>query len=214
MHDATHLAYMGAKAEVERLLCRVESSGQELLDLIANLLDTVKLDAGKVSLKLSVVSLNEVVANVEAMLSSLAEDKEIELSSSISKSGFTIAADPVRLQQILFNLMGNALKFTSEGGAVSVTVKPRELKGVEGVEFAVRDNGIGISLEECGIIFESFRQVDGGHTREYKGSGLGLPIVRSLVELHGGVIFVESRPGLGSCFSVVLPVDGPDSVGM
>src|SRR5262249_49483856 len=127
-------------------------------------------------------------------------------------SGIAMEADAVKLTQIFINLIGNALKFTPKGGTVSIGAAPETSGGAETLRCWVKDNGIGIPKEKQQIIFESFRQVDGSHTRAHQGTGLGLTITKQLVELHGGRIWVESDVGAGSTFSFVLPRSGPQRV--
>jgi len=121
----------------------------------------------------------------------------------------TLRVDVIKFGQIFINLVGNALKFSPDGSSVELSA----VEEGEAVVFRVRDQGIGIAPEHHQLIFESFRQVEGGHTRKFGGSGLGLSITRKLVELHQGSIWVESALGQGACFVVRLPRAGaPDSV--
>ena len=171
--------------------------------VIADLLDYTKLEAGKLELSYETVSPDKIVEDVCQTLRHMATEKGLELNFNYSSSLPDIEVDSVKLSQILFNLLGNAIKFTHHG-EVSIDVASRS-NGSESLCFTVRDTGIGIPKEAQGLIFESFRQVDGSHTRKYGGSGLGLCITQKLVEMHGGRIEVESELGQGSVFRVTLP---------
>jgi len=171
--------------------------------VIADLLDYTKLEAGKLELSYEAVDPQKIIDDVCQTFRHVAAEKGIELDIVIPASAESIEADSVKLSQILFNLIGNAVKFTHEG-QVSVSVT-RSQQASDSLCFTVTDTGIGIPNEALALIFESFRQVDGSHTRKYGGSGLGLSITQKLVNLHGGKIEVESQIGHGSMFRVTLP---------
>jgi signal transduction histidine kinase len=137
----------------------------------------------------------------------LAKSSGINLVMNIEASApeAQLVADPLRLKQILINLLGNAIKFSNGHGEVRVGLR----REAEQLVFSVRDQGIGIAPEHLERIFERFEQVDKGDTRRYGGTGLGLSICRSLVELHGGRIWVESHEQAGSTFFFALPIEGP-----
>jgi signal transduction histidine kinase len=116
-----------------------------------------------------------------------------------------IQADQIKVKQILLNLLSNAVKFTPVGGRIEVDVRECSLDGQPAIEVSVVDQGIGIKAQDLEAIFDEFTQVDSSYTRAYAGSGLGLPIVKQFVEMHGGRVTVESQPGKGSRFSFVLP---------
>jgi len=130
----------------------------------------------------------------------LAKDKELEIQMRVDTELSAIEADRTRLIQILLNLMSNAVKFTEEG---KITLRFENQNG--DLLASVQDTGIGISEEDLPTIFEQFRQIDGSLTREAGGTGLGIPISRSLVELHGGTMWVQSDPLVGSTFSFTIP---------
>jgi two-component system sensor histidine kinase/response regulator len=188
-------------AEQREYLELVSSSGQWLLTVINDILDFSKIEAGKLELELVPVALRALLDEILRPLAIRAEAKGLRLVLRVAPEiPQTVVSDPVRLRQILTNLVGNALKFTSEG---EVTISVRLVEAAEDrlrLAFAVRDTGVGIAPEQVGRIFEAFEQADGSTTRKYGGTGLGLSICQRLVEMLGGRIIVESEPGLGSTF--------------
>ncbi|MBN1179056.1 MAG: GAF domain-containing protein [Anaerolineae bacterium] len=185
----------------------IYNSGQHLLGLINDILDISKIDAGKMELAFEEINLNEIVKGVMSTAIGLVKDKDIALRHHVPESTPTIIGDARRIRQVLINLIGNAAKFTDEGFIkISVTSDSKY------VTIGVSDSGIGIPLEKQEEIFEAFTQVDASATRKYGGTGLGLTVTRSLVQLHGGRIWVESELGVGSTFYFTLPIGGPDSV--
>jgi signal transduction histidine kinase/CheY-like chemotaxis protein len=179
----------------------ISSCGQHLLELINDLLDLSKIEAGKEELVFEPVVIQEVCEACVSMIRELASDRKLQLSLAIDPSLTTCTADKRRLKQILFNLLSNAVKFTN-AGSVRLEVKQRE--GF--VEFAVRDTGIGISVANQTKLFQSFQQLDSGLDRRYEGTGLGLSLARKLAQLHQGDITVASELGQGSCFTLRLPL--------
>ncbi len=181
----------------------IQSSGDDLLTLINDILDLSKIEAGHVDIRPEGVALQRVAADLDRLFQPLAEDRgltfEIDLASDLPAQ---IETDRQRLEQILKNLLSNACKFT-EAGSVRLTV----YRDGTGVAFAVRDTGIGISREQQAGVFEAFQQADGGISRKYGGTGLGLSISRELARLLGGAIRLESAPGEGSLFTLFLPLD-------
>jgi len=189
--------------EQEEYLRDIYDSGTQLMNLINDILDLSKIEAGRMSLKPEEVDLKETVQQVCRVLKPLVNKKDQHLEINIPV-GLTVMGDREKICQILMNLCGNATKFTPEGGNIRVTA--RELKGVGKAAIAVADNGIGIEEEFLPLIFEQFKQLDSSMSREHHGTGLGLALVKKLVELHGGDLEVESRPGYGSIFTFTLPV--------
>lgn len=179
----------------------MDQSGQHLLTLINDLLDLSKIESGSMSLVRQSIVVSDAVTSVIGKLKKSAEQKHIEIKNIANN--LTVSADPLRLQQILINLIGNAIKFTQQG---TITVETKET--TDFVEISVADTGSGIAEENLAIIFEKFEQIDCTSTRNRGGSGLGLAITRQLVELHGGQLTVTSRLGEGSCFSFTIPVNG------
>ncbi|MBI4877765.1 MAG: response regulator [Acidobacteria bacterium] len=185
-----------------------------LLALLNDLLDLSKIEAGRMSLERIPFELDRLAEDCISSQRSRARDKEIGLSLHLDPAlPRQVVGDPLRLRQILTNLVNNAVKFTEAG---SVTVGFQALQGDEPGRFTlrieVRDTGMGIPAEKLPSIFEKFTQVDGSITRRYGGTGLGLAITRKLVQMHGGGIWAESVPGQGSTFHVSLPYEASQTV--
>ncbi len=194
-------------------LRRIDRRAHELLDLIDSTLDVNRLDAGRLRLDLRALEVATLIQSVRAETQDLAENPDVQLVWESIPPLPQLRTDPAKLQMVLRNLSRNALKFTEQG---TVTVSACTRDG--GVEITVSDTGIGIASEVLPTIFEPFRQGDGSNTRRYGGVGLGLYIVRRLIELLGGTIEVESELGKGSSFRVWLPLapkaDAPESRGV
>jgi PAS domain S-box-containing protein len=187
----------------------VYRSGESLLEIINDVLDFAKIEAGKLELALSEFALRSVVEDTLELLAPRAHEKGLELSFREAPGlPATVVADPLRLRQVLTNLVSNAIKFTEHGEiTVDLHHAPASATTEEvRLEFAVRDTGIGIAPEMLPRLFNAFTQVHVGLSRRYGGTGLGLAISRQLVELMGGAITVRSQPGVGSEFSFTLPV--------
>jgi signal transduction histidine kinase/CheY-like chemotaxis protein/amino acid transporter len=190
-----------------RLAGIIQRSGGHLLDIIDQILDLSKLEAGKLELERIDFNLCEVIDETVDTFAQLAAAKRLELHAKMPHTGYCyITGDPVRLRRLLSNLLSNAIKFT-EHGAVSVEVSFLEEKPSGGfdLEISVHDTGVGIAPGYRDRLFESFSQADGATTRKYGGTGLGLAIVKQIVDLVGGRISVESQVGKGSHFCVRLP---------
>ena len=172
------------------------------LRLINNLIDITKIDSGFFEVKMQNYDIINIVENITLSVSEYIKTKSIELIFDTDAEEKIIACDPDNIERIMLNLLSNALKFTGEGGSINVTMYD---KG-DNILISVKDSGIGIPKEKVGIIFERFRQVDKSLTRGHEGSGIGLSLVKSLVEIHGGNISVQSDPGKGSEFIIQLPV--------
>ena len=189
----------------ERQVAFVEDvlkASEHLLSLINDVLDLAKIEAGGMELELSEVSISDVLRSAVSMHSERASRAGVELSLTTEPEAITVHADGRRVRQIVFNLLSNAVKFTPAGGRVDISTRLDE----DHVEIAVADTGSGIAPEEQETIFEEFKQATDG--KRAAGTGLGLPLSRRLVELHGGRLWVESEPGQGSTFRFTLPV-GP-----
>ena len=201
----TELALMTNLDEEQReYLGLTHSSAESLLALLNNILDFSKIEAGRLALDRLEFSVGECAAEVVRMLDFLARQKNLSLGLEVDQAAETrLVGDPARLRQVLMNLVGNALKFTHQGG-IRIHIRPAARQPAQpgrlSLWFSVEDTGIGIPPEKRDLIFEAFRQVDGSITRQYGGSGLGLAICRDLVQLMHGRIWVESEPGQGSCF--------------
>ena len=176
-------------------------NGKELLKLINNMLDFARLEEGKLTLHLQKFNIKELIGKITEDLSFLANQKNICLETHINIQNIIVINDPIRLQQLLTNLVYNAIKFTETG---SVSVELEELKE-DKIIITIKDTGIGISEIDLKHIFQAFRQVNQTITRTSQGTGLGLAIVKDLLDLMGGTITVESLLGEGSTFRVELP---------
>lgn len=186
----------------------VQESAEALLAILNDILDISKLEAGRVEFETIDFDLVETVEGVVALLAPKARDKGIELGVFVEpEARATFQGDPNRIRQILFNLVGNAVKFTEAGSiAIEVSSRADDKRRPFRLRFEVRDTGIGMPEEVCGRLFEKFSQADSSITRRYGGTGLGLAISKQLAELMGGEIGVESRPGAGSTFWFELPL--------
>ena len=218
---------------LQRYLTRVKGNTERLVRLITDLLDLSRIEAGRIELQRTAVSLGDIIQEVVESLRPMAAAKELELAVVPTDGPLLAFADRDKLQQILINLMGNAVKFTPPGGRVMVTARSLDSWGLGsagsseparppadppispdagGVEIAIEDTGEGIPPEELGTIFEKFHQVRHNGQAKAQGTGLGLAIAKSLIELHGGRISVESRVGRGSRFVFTLPAVGPAAI--
>jgi signal transduction histidine kinase len=189
--------------EQEKQLGMVYRSAKHLLSLINDILDLSKIEAGKMASALEEFDARQLIGNAEKTVAPLAEKKGLRLVTSVASDVHTVTADRRRIQQILLNLLDNAIKFTDSG---SVTIDCRRIGG--NLRISVEDTGMGIHPEDMGNLFETFRQVDTARTRKQDGTGLGLAICRKLAVLLGGEITAESRPGKGSKFTLTVPVVG------
>lgn len=194
----------------EQDLSAIYNSGQLLLNLINDVLDLSKIEAGKMELSIEEnVDIGALIHSVMPTVSGLVKDKPIELQQQIDPDLPGLRVDPVKVRQVLINLFSNAAKFTYAG---FIRVEARLQQSPDGeaeVCITVSDSGPGIAPEDQKKLFKAFSQVDGSLTRKTGGSGLGLSICKHLVEMHGGRIWVDSQPGAGSRFSFTLPVHGP-----
>jgi signal transduction histidine kinase len=191
--------------DARTILQKLVHNGQELSQLMDNLLNFSKIETGTVSTHYEVVKLKEIVSGLEAMTQRLIRARPIEFGVKSEFVIDTIETDGQKLQQILMQLLTNALKFT-EKGKIELTIRALNESGQDIVEIAVADTGIGIKKEDQEIIFEEFRQLDGSSTRHYGGTGLGLGLSKKLAEALGGTIRVTSELGSGSVFSLLLPM--------
>lgn len=191
--------------EQEEDLTSIHNNGQHLLTLINEILDMAKIEAGKMMLAFENVDLAEVSQGAITAVRNLVEEKGLILLTDINQHLPTIEADPVRLKQILINLLSNAAKYT-EQGQVELLVQQ---DGAEHVQIAVRDTGIGIAPEDHETLFRPFEQIDSSPTRAVGGTGLGLPLTRWMVKMHHGDIWFDSALGEGSIFYVRLPIFQP-----
>ena len=180
----------------------IHSSGRHLLNLINDILDLSKVEAGRMELELSTFDVPSAISNAMTLIRERAQQHGIKLAIEVDPQLREIVADERKLKQILLNLLSNAVKFTPDGGRIDV----RAHLGAKDVVICVHDTGIGIAPGDQEAVFEEFRQVGPHYTRKQEGTGLGLALTRRFVELHGGVIRVESEPGNGSTFTFTLPI--------
>jgi len=186
--------------EQREYLEMVKTSADSLLAVINDILDFSKIEAGKLDLDVTPFCLRESLARIMKPLALRAQQKGLELLCDVRPEvPEEIVADPTRLTQVLSNLLGNAIKFTSQGEVELRAALERQHADGATLHFTVRDTGIGIPLEKQKSIFEAFAQADTSTSRRFGGTGLGLTISSRLVELMGGQIWVESQPGEGSC---------------
>ena len=176
-------------------------AGEHLLEIISNVLDISRLEFGKTELKEEVLDPAELIDACLATVRVQAETKKIELRPDIPRPCPKIRADHLRLRQIVINLLSNAVKFTEAG---SITVS---LRWEDSISITVADTGIGMSHDEIAIGLEPFEQVENAITKTYEGTGIGLPLAKRLVELHGGTIVITSTKGAGTSVCVQLPAD-------
>ncbi|MGB1927694.1 MAG: sensor histidine kinase [Mariniblastus sp.] len=199
----------GLEDKQVRFASNIRNSGRLLLDLINDILDLAKLEAGKMKVNPSEFKLPQLISELCEMVANLAETKNIQLTVDVNSNFPVVFQDKIKLQQILTNLLSNAIKFTPEGGRINVTAEQLDSNPTE-LQIHVRDTGIGIAAPDQAIIFEKFRQGPSAIgtdslTREVSGTGLGLSIVKELCILLGGKIQLVSEVGKGSTFSVTLP---------
>jgi adenylate cyclase len=191
-------------ARREESMTRVLNAGRHLLNLINEVLDLSKIEAGKMDMQLERVAVPGLIDEVVATTRGLAEKNRNRLEVSGGSAAAAVHADPLRVRQILLNLMSNACKFTSNG-TVSLKVVPVRHAGRAAIAFEVGDTGIGMTPAQLGKLFEEFMQADASTTRQFGGTGLGLAISRRLARMMGGDITVTSEHGKGSTFTAVLP---------
>jgi PAS domain S-box-containing protein len=188
----------------ERSLQTVEASGHHLLDLITDILDLSKIEAGKFEFHPQLILVDDVCRSSLAFVNSQAVKKSIAVTYQNETSVASISADPRRLKQILINLLSNAVKFTQENGKVTLQVQANSEQ--DRIQFSVIDTGIGIAPGDLGRLFQPFVQLDSTLNRQFEGTGLGLTLVQKLTDLHGGSVEVESEVGKGSRFTIHLPL--------
>jgi adenylate cyclase len=198
----TNAARFGTEKALEPLR-RVNGAGTHLLSLINEVLDLSKIEAGKLDLNPEKIDLTRLVDEVIGTAGQLAEKNKNRLIVEAREDVGVLKADPMRLKQILLNLLSNACKFTKEG---EVALRARKVTdGRDWVELAVADTGIGLTTEQQGKLFQDFTQADSLTARRYGGTGLGLALSRKLARMMGGDVTVTSEPGKGSVFTVRLP---------
>jgi PAS domain S-box-containing protein len=178
------------------------SSGRHLLQLINDVLDLSKVEAGKMELFPEAFSLPKAVAEVCSVLTPTAKKKNIPIRTQIAPAAEQVVLDQQKFKQVLYNLLSNAVKFTDDGGQVEIVANSQDTGRLR---LEVRDSGVGIRAEDFSKLFVEFQQLDAGMARRHQGTGLGLALTKKIVELQKGTITVESEPGKGSIFTVILP---------
>ncbi|WP_039849976.1 MULTISPECIES: response regulator [Grimontia] len=202
----SHLALLTDLNDKQRnYVGNIEKAGKSLLGIINDILDFSKIEAGKLTVEHIEFRFSEVLDNISNIISVKAKEKDLELIFDIDPDlPDDLVGDPLRLGQIIINLTGNSVKFTETGEIIIRARKVSDANEIIEVQFDIQDSGIGMSEEQLGRLFQSFSQADGSITRKYGGTGLGLTISKSFVELMGGRIWVESEPGKGSTFSFTI----------
>ena len=180
----------------------IGNSGQHLLAIITDILDAAKADADRLLLAEEEIDLGEVVKLGSQIVQEMAERAKIDFASEYEEPMPQIVGDPAKLTQILVNLLSNAIKFTAPGGKVRLRVEHRHRRGIA---VRIEDTGIGMSAEQIPIALAPFGQIENSLTRKNNGVGLGLPLTKRLIELHGGTIEIDSAPGKGTIATVYIP---------
>ena len=190
-------------ARQKEYLGDILSSGRHLLQLINDVLDLSKVEAGRMELHPEEFSVSRAIDEVCSVMAAVSAKKRIDVRKDVAPEVPTVRLDRQKFIQLLYNLLSNAVKFTDEGGEVGISV---EMAGTDAMRVEVRDTGIGIRTEDFSKLFVEFRQLDSGATRRYEGTGLGLALTKKIVEFQGGTITVRSEVGRGSLFTIVLPL--------
>ncbi|MGF7186224.1 signal transduction histidine kinase [Desulfitispora alkaliphila] len=212
MNGIIGLSYLAVKKsrdnEVTSYVTKIQESAKNLLVIINDILDYSKIEADSLELEIRVISIKEIIDNVAELFTYQVEQKGLALNKIISPQvPEYIMGDSLRLNQVLINLLGNAVKFT-ESGQIEIMVDIQEVSGKKKkILFTIKDSGIGIAEEKQGVLFDVFTQADGSITRKHGGTGLGLTITKQLVELMGGSIWFESQLGVGSVFYFTLDLN-------
>ncbi len=198
---------VGADPKRVRYIANILRSGRSLLDMINELLQMAKIEAGRVELTVAPTSVSDLVEGLITVMRPQSEAKRISLTVRVEPELPTVDTDAGKIQQILYNFLSNAIKFSPEGSTVTVFAG-RSVRGdgSPGIRLGVIDEGPGIPEDMQDTVFEKFRQVDASHTRSHSGTGLGLAICRELAELLGATVSLVSKPGKGATFSVELPM--------
>jgi signal transduction histidine kinase len=186
----------------------IHDSGKHLLDVINDILDLTKAETGKLSITFNSLNITKIIEKALRIVAGQAHERKVDVYTDVPTKLPKIIADPVRLVQILLNLLSNSIKFSEAGG--TVVVRARAEAGRNGVTYftiIVEDSGIGMTDNEVRKVFTSFNQADAGLNRKYEGAGLGLPLTKRLVELHHGKIKIESEKGQGTTVTVRLTSD-------
>jgi signal transduction histidine kinase len=204
----THMLLQGVAGDllpaVRRQLTRIDSNGRHLLQIINEILDITRIEAGKMPLQISRFNVNDLLPEVMAELDAVIAKSKLSVTPRLGPQPLDVTTDRQKVKQIVVNLLSNAIKFTHQGGIeLAIGYDPAERMA----SISVRDTGIGIAPENHEKVFEDFRQVDDSPSRQYGGTGLGLAICRRLAATIGGRITLHSRLGEGSTFTLIFPVN-------
>jgi signal transduction histidine kinase len=204
----THMLLQGVAGEllpaVRRQLTRIDSNGRHLLQIINEILDITRIEAGKMPLQIALFNINELIPEVMAELEAVIARSRLKVTPHLDSDMPEVATDRQKVKQILVNLLSNAIKFTHQGSIEIIVGYDRD-EGMASIQ--VRDTGIGIAPENHERVFEDFRQVDDSPSRQYGGTGLGLAICRRLAATIGGRITLNSTLGEGSTFTLLFPMN-------
>lgn len=185
-----------------KYMSNITSSGKHLLGLINDILDVTKIEAGKMELHYEEFNTGTDIKDIVASLMPLASEKEIEIVVDTSQDIPDITADKTKFKQMIYNLLSNAIKFTNTHGTISISTSANDKM----IKIDIKDSGIGIDKEDLNKLFSPFSQIDSEATRQYQGTGLGLAIVKKFAQMHEGFVKVESEKGVGSTFSLSIPI--------
>lgn len=190
-----------------RYLQNILSSGRRLLEMINELLDLAKIEAGRMEVSIEPTSVSDLVEGLAGIMRPLADAAKLTLTVQVADNIPMVETDPGKLQQVVYNFLSNAIKFTPEGGRVVISAhRVTQSNESTGVRIAISDTGPGISPDMQDLIFEKFRQIDPSHTRQHAGTGLGLAICKELAHLIGAEVSFDSQPGRGATFYIDLPL--------
>jgi signal transduction histidine kinase len=192
---------LGAQCYKDYVL-NIKESGTHLLDIINDILDLSKIEAGKAQLLEEIIDLSRTILSCTRLMEVRADNAKVALITKVSPTLPALHADERKIKQILINLLSNAVKFTPEGGQVTLTASRAEGGGVE---IVVADTGIGIAAEDIAKALSPFNQIDNSLSRKYNGTGLGLPLAESFTRMHGGTLTLESSAGQGTRVVLYFP---------
>ena len=190
------------EADQQDVVKDILGSAKHLLNLINEILDISKVEAGKMDLSLTIENMQTICEDTTNQIAPLLMKNKISINKIYNTDRFTVEVDAFRIKQVLLNLLSNAIKFSPANSQIDLTIDERDANTLM---VSVRDKGIGIKKEDFGKIFKEFSQVDESHTRKYQGTGLGLALSKKLIETHNGMIWFDSEYGNGTTFTFTLP---------